>query len=317
MKIIKVTESHLDACMQIARKQYLKECESVSVLYEEHYEQELFQRLKSPCKKGYGIVCIEENQVCGYLLTDCDIEKNANHYIAIQVWGYGAEYRKRSKIISFMFQHFAMKVMNLNNTVQFNVKIYAHDSEIKSYFTFCQFGIMCTEAIRNTSTRIYPKNEVMCKELSNAEILDRKSEILKLYRLLVEHLRQSPVFYPGKEFTDDIYINYILSDTTRMFAAYSGNRIIGIIDAAIDNECFLMNHKRIYNVGDIYVEEGYRGKLVSQALLMFVNDTLQEENVEKLWVEHGTANPNATGFWDKYFENYTYTLAREIKSTVF
>lgn len=85
----------------------------------------------------------------------------------------------------------------------------------------------------------------------------------------------------------------------------------------MDNERFLLNHKRVYNVGDIYVEEGSRGKLMAQALLIYVNNTLMEENVEKLWVEHGngTANPNATGFWDKYFENYTYTLVREIKAT--
>ena len=122
MNIIKVSDSHLGACLQIAKKQYLKECESIDALYVEHYEQELFQRLKSPCIKGNGIVCFDGNQVCGYLLTDCDIESDENNYISIQVWGYGAEYKKRSKIISFMFQHFATKVMSLNNTVQFYVK---------------------------------------------------------------------------------------------------------------------------------------------------------------------------------------------------
>lgn len=317
MNIVKITEDHLGSCMVIAKKQYLKECESVDALYEEQYEQELYQRLKQPCIKGNGIVCLDENQVCGYLLSDCDIDKDENNYISIPVWGYGAEYKNRNKVISFMFQYFANKVMVLSHVAHFNVKIYAHDLEILSYFTFCQFGIMCTEAVRNTSRFILPKNEVLCKELTNAEILDRKSEILKLYRLLVEHLQHSPVFYPGKEFTDEIYMNYILSDSTRMFVAYNGDKIIGIIDASMDNECFLLNHERVYNVGDIYVEEGLRGKLISQTLLRFVNNTLKEENVDKLWVEHGTANPNATGFWDKYFNNYTYTLVREIKSTVF
>lgn len=317
MNIVKITEDHLGSCMVIAKKQYLKECESVDALYEEQYEQELYQRLKQPCLKGNGIVCLDENQVCGYLLSDCDIEKDENNYISIPVWGYGAEYKNRNKVISFMFQSFANKVMVLRHVAHFNEKIYAHDLEIISYFTFCQFGIMCTEPVRYTSRFILPKNEVLCKELSNAEILDRKLEILKLYRLLVEHLKQSPVFYPGKEFTDEVYMNYILSDSTRMFVACNGDEIIGIIDAAMDNECFLLNHKRVYNVGDIYVEERFRGKLISQALLRFVNNTLKEEKVEKLWVEHGTANPNATGFWDKYFENYTYTLVREINNTGF
>lgn len=34
-----------------------------------------------------------------------------------------------------------------------------------------------------------------------------------------------------------------------------------------------------------------------------------------MWVEHGTANPNARGFWNKYFDTYRYELIREIKNT--
>lgn len=85
MNIIKITDDNLGACMVIAKKQYLKECESVDALYEEQYELELYQRLKQPCIKGNGIVCLDENQVCGYLLSDCDIEKEENNYISIPV----------------------------------------------------------------------------------------------------------------------------------------------------------------------------------------------------------------------------------------
>lgn len=31
-----------------------------------------------------------------------------------------------------------------------------------------------------------------------------------------------------------------------------------------------------------------------------------------MWVEHGTANPNARGFWKKYFKTYQYELVRTI-----
>lgn len=91
-----ITEDHLGSCMVIAKKQYFKECKNVDALYEEHYEQELYQRLKLLCIKGNGIVCIDENQVCGYLLSDCDLEKDANNYISIPIWGYGGDYRNRS-----------------------------------------------------------------------------------------------------------------------------------------------------------------------------------------------------------------------------
>jgi hypothetical protein len=280
MNIIKITEAHLNACLAIAIMQYSKECDSVEVLYEEDYDKELLQRLKIPCKKGNGIVCLEENHVCGYLIAETSIEDKLD-YISVPVWGYGVEGGNRRKIISLLFQNFADMIMKLNCKVNFNVKLYAHDSEIISYFSFCQFGILCTDAVRSTSDMIYPVYRVKCKELSKKEIINRKADILKLFHRLIHHLQKSPVFYPGIEFTDEVYMQYILCNTTRMFAAFEGDEIIGIIDASIDKECFILNNDMIYNVGDIYIDEAYRGKLVAQSLLNFVNNTFSVLSLSK------------------------------------
>ena len=37
-----------------------------------------------------------------------------------------------------------------------------------------------------------------------------------------------------------------------------------------------------------------------------------EKGYKCMWVEHGTANPNARGFWNKYFLPYQYELVRTI-----
>ena len=34
--------------------------------------------------------------------------------------------------------------------------------------------------------------------------------------------------------------------------------------------------------------------------------------IKRIYVTHGTINPTARGFWDKYFSNYSYTMTREI-----
>ncbi|MFC1949352.1 GNAT family N-acetyltransferase [Chloroflexota bacterium] len=56
----------------------------------------------------------------------------------------------------------------------------------------------------------------------------------------------------------------------------------------------------------------YRGKRIAQGLLQYASDILMEDNYKRLWVEHGTTNPNALRFWDKYFTRFTYTLTRSI-----
>jgi len=316
MTIINISENYLMTCFEIAKKEYLRECERVKELFEEDYEAELYERLKIPCINGNGFVCIDGNNVCGFIITCINYVGEKIDRVTMPVWGYGIEHNSRTKIISLLFQHLAEKVMSVNTKVLFEVKIYAHDYEILFCFSLCQFGILCTDTIKNTSDDICSDAKVLCRELTKKEILDRKAELLRLYHLLVKHLQESPIFYPGNEFTDDVYMEYILSDTTRMFAACDGEAIIGIIDSSVDHECFLLNSNDIYNVGDIYVEKAYRGKMVSELLLQYVNSILREDGVKKIWVEHGTANPNARGFWDKYLKNYTYTLVRDIRKQV-
>ncbi len=141
---------------------------------------------------------------------------------------------------------------------------------------------------------------------------ENKEELLSLYRKLVNHLRKSPVFYPGEEFTDEVYMEYVLDPDTILFAAFDNGRIIGILDANREGNSFITNEEDVYNVGDIYLEKEYRGQGIAQGLLQFAGERCKELGAKKLWVEHGTANPNARGFWDKYFKSYSYTLTREI-----
>ena len=84
------------------------------------------------------------------------------------------------------------------------------------------------------------------------------------------------------------------------------------MDASKNGNSFITDHSDYYNVGDIYVKRRYRGQLIAQKLLQHVNDVLRHEGISHLWVEHGTANPIARRFWNKYFTIYSYTSIRDI-----
>lgn len=66
-------------------------------------------------------------------------------------------------------------------------------------------------------------------------------------------------------------------------------------------------------MGEAYVIPKYRGNMIAQGMLNYVSDILAKEGARRLWVEHGTANPNARGFWNKYFTTYEYTMIRDIE----
>ena len=89
--------------------------------------------------------------------------------------------------------------------------------------------------------------------------------------------------------------------------------LIGLIEANSENIWYLSSDIPILNVGEIYVNPAYRGKKLAQALLHCVDLALQVDGVEYEWVEHGTANPTARGFWNKYFETMEYEFVRMIE----
>lgn len=67
---------------------------------------------------------------------------------------------------------------------------------------------------------------------------------------LTEHLRKSPIFYPGEEFTEEVYKDYLLDKDTRFFIYEIKDEIIGIIDASKNGNSFITDHDNYYNVSD-------------------------------------------------------------------
>ena len=195
----------------------------------------------------------------------------------------------------------------------YEVKLYAHDEEMIRLFSFMQFGIQCEEGICSTELEIHKEKTHFIKEITKVEPKERWDKVWPLLKALMEHLRKSPVFYPGEEFTEDVYKEFFLDENTRVFVAEENDQIIGVMEANKGGNSFVTNGEDSYNVGDIFVLEEYRGDKVAQQLLQYVSDTVKKEGARQLWVEHGTANPNARGFWNKYFDSYAYTMIRDIK----
>lgn len=88
---------------------------------------------------------------------------------------------------------------------------------------------------------------------------------------------------------------------------------MGIIEWNHEENDFLEGKLNSVNVGEIYVYPEYRGTGLSETILRFAEKRALEEGYNYMWVEHGTANPNARGFWNKYFMPYQYELVRMIK----
>ena len=154
--------------------------------------------------------------------------------------------------------------------------------------------------------------------MEKAEIEKRWDEIWTLTDAIIKHLKQAPVFYPGHEFTEQVYKEFFMDSETNLHIALSkDDEIIGMIESNSESDVFAFHSTKSVNVGEIYVMPKYRGSSLSKDLLQFVIEHEKQKDARYLWVGHGTANPNARGFWNKYFKTYQYELVRTIKNIKF
>lgn len=277
----------------------------------------------SDCYEGkleeFDTVMMEENEELKGIMHYVCWEENDIQYCYIPTYGYYADCEKT--LIS-LFMKLSEQVVE-DKTCEFIVRLYAHDEESIRAFHMMQFGTMSETGVRQIEEKSLLENEIMDRKtvedaldirvLSKDEVEQRWEEIWGLTEKIIEHLKSAPIFYPGDEFTEDVYREFFLDDSTEVIGAFVNGQMVGIIEWNKDEHPLGCGKKKAANVGEAYVMPEYRKSGISTALLAKAEKQAQLFGAKRLWVEHGTANPNARGFWNKYFDTFEYELVRTIK----
>ena len=246
------------------------------------------------------------NAADGFLYYSIWTDEVAHCYVP--VYGYYAE---NEKIMTRLFQKLAEAVVS-DGVCDFSVNLYSSDVACQTALHMMQFGNMaekCVKPLENVST----SNESFeIKALTKEEIKKDWKKIWEATENIIEHLRQSPIFYPGSEFTEEVYRDYYMSDSLELIAAYDNGMLIGIIEWNTEGCELICEEGQSVNVGEVFVYPEYRGTGLAEKLLRFAESRAILAGYQYMWVEHGTANPNARGFWNKYFATYQYELVRRI-----
>lgn len=186
------------------------------------FEKYLLKKLKD--MKHINI--LQESTLQGILFYECWEDKGIRHCY-IPECGY---YADDEKILIKLFQELAGKVVD-DKKCEFMINLYAHDYESIQTFHMMQFGTMsekCVKKISDTSNTINSLYEI--RVLDKNDIENMWDEIWNNTNAIVEHLRKSPVFYPGNEFTQEVYKEFFMDDETELIAAFSDDKVIGIIE---------------------------------------------------------------------------------------
>ena len=294
--------------MELLYKKYIDEIRYLDYMPRKKYDE--FMDSISGELNEMDKICIYDGEVLqGIIYYSCWEENNIMHCF-VPVFGY---YADSEKTLARLFQKLAGEIVTDKKT-EFSVHLYAHDFSSINAFHLMQFGTMSEKSVKKiseTMVNIEPTCEI--RVLAKAEIKTRWNEVWSLTNEIVTHLQRSPIFYPGKEFTEDVYREFFMDETTELLVAFHENEMVGMIEWNREANTFICGKHMSVNVGEAYVAPVYRGTNLSVALLTKAEERAKKIGAEYMWVEHGTANPNARGFWNKYFQTYQYELVRTIE----
>jgi len=308
LQITDFTRDHIEPALDLVKANYEKERECVPSLP----PMETFPKLDFFADNGLGVAAFENDVLVGFLGCYGPIDNSfgttgvKGNYVPVN--GYGAVSENRERRYRRLYQAAAEKWVG-SGIVSHVVSLYAHDTVAVDTFFMNGFGLRTVEAVRQME-------EIDCSAVPGylyRELgADRKAETLPLKNLLIDHLGSSPMFMPYPQMTESILETQYQRRHPRYFTAHYEDRAVAWIEVIDGGENFVGFHESMKNICGASCLPEHRGKGVMQNLLNLTITTLKSEGFTRLGVDFESFNPNASGFWPKYFTPYIYGVVRRI-----
>jgi ribosomal protein S18 acetylase RimI-like enzyme len=311
----KLNEKYIEDAAKLALWQYNNELSHVEALYEKDYTSVIIDLLNDIFKGNNGVVAFDKGKLIGYLSFWGGINNLFGNvkgaFSPMFANSYGGD--NRGKLASLLFQH-ASEEMVKKEILSYAICSYSHDYEVMRALNLNGFGIRCSDGIRN----IYKALDVQINLNYSYEEIDYSQAhcLLSLHNSIARHLRNSPTYFPVKEASEEEFISECSRRLSRFFVARDKSEVIGYYEITSEGETVITEEPDYLHICGAYLKEAYRGKHILQSLLAFVLERLKEEGIKRLGVDYETINPNALGFWTKYFDTYTYSFVRRIDERI-
>ena len=316
IRIVNFKARHATLAAKIARQNYEEARRNVPALP----EIDEMPDLTMFAENNLGVAAFEEGEMVGFL---CSVPPFANAFRTTNATGVfspmganGAIGANRAEIYARMYQAAGEKWAAAGavapataGATSHAICLYANDKEVQEQFFRYGFGLRCVDAVREMEELVAPS----FSKYDFRELLPKELQLIfPLNKLLVEHLKSSPTFLHYPHIDDAELMKMITQPDVRYFAAFSGEDMIAYAKLSDDGENFASEAPEMMNICGAFCLPEYRGTGLFQRLLNFAIQTLKAEGLTRLGVDFESFNPNAYGFWLKYFTAYTHSVVRRI-----
>lgn len=170
------------------------------------------------------------------------------------------------------------------------------------------FGVRCADSvvrITDLPTEV-PDTDFTIEEVS----IEDAVSLHEVKHMLATHLASSPVYQELFDFSPAFITWKSEQRQSVHFAARDGDRVVGFIEATFEGENYLTRHPKMRNICGAGVLPEYRNRGIMLSLLVALASHYRPQGVTVLGVDYETQNPEARGFWERYFTPYTWSWER-------
>lgn len=272
-------------------------------------EPDRIRRALQACLTNPGVAMVDQNRLLAYMVTGGQFSWKGQQTAMVPEYGHSAVLTNKQELYQRMYLQLAQEWAN--NHIHLHVIGYlAHDRAVQETMYQLGFGAILAERLRDLS--------VVVEHLP--VVIDEEKDMRKLLALQIEHNRyyaQSSIFIV-KSIQEDEVLADLETHVQQgdVYFVYSENRepcaymIVG--ESTLDGEGFLLQKTNTAQVKSMYARPGVRAKGIGTALLQRAIAWAQQNQYERLFVEHETANFYGGRFWSKHFTPYVYFSMRYI-----
>ncbi|UCC17061.1 MAG: GNAT family N-acetyltransferase [Dehalococcoidales bacterium] len=276
-------------------------------------EPELILKSLECLMENPGVAVLADNRLIAYMLNGYYFLFKGQNSVQVPSYCHASVPEGRDELYRLMYMNLAGGWAKSGKHVHV-IGHFAHDAVLKETLFQIGFGAFLSERLRDF-TPVNVENEVNVSE---------ERDYRKLVDLHLEHYRyypESPIFIIHGQNEDtiepdlkqhaeqgDVFLVYYRQDTP------SGYFILG--DSKYGHEGFLLRDTKTALINAAYVKPDVRRQGIGETLLQSAIEWSRDNNFERLFVEHETANYYGGKFWNKHFEPYLYFSLRYIDNTI-
>ena len=260
-----------------------------------------------------GVVVVEQNRVLAYMVTGDQFLWKGQRAAIVLEYCHSAIVTKKRELYQRMYMYLAQKWVNHDIHLHL-IRYFAHDTILQETLYHLGFGAILAERLRDCSA----------VDERHAGAIRIEHDVRKLIIIQTEHNRyyaQAPIFILKPTETQDVLadLEAHAQQGDVLLAYYEQHEPVAYMivgKSTIGGEGFLLQETNTAQIKAAYVRPELRGRGIGTALLQGAIQWAQQQEYERVFVEHETANVYGGNFWCKYFIPYVYSSMRYIDTTL-